>query len=165
VDAWEIRQLYYTIAPHLVRQVELCAQDRERGSGAMPILGVQGQGEGFVLGDREGLAGYGHLMPGRIGHWLTILIHPRAYGQVSKLLNYGLALLNYYPSYPVYCGVREYQGGVRAALTERGFRLISTHCCLVKHTTVRVTEPARNLVHALEQQARARTSAVSSGET
>jgi hypothetical protein len=61
--------------------------------------------------------------------------------------------------------VREYQAGVRMPLEDRGFRFLTTYCCLVKHTTVRVTEPARNLVQALEQRAKAQTSAVSPGKT
>ena len=112
-------------------------------------------GEGFVLEDEAGIAGYGHLMPGRIGHWLTTLIHPRAYDSAEKLLDYGLALLNYYPPNPVYCAVREYQGGLRAPLQDRGFRAVAVRCRTVKHTTVRVKEPARALVPALEKRAEA----------
>ena len=92
-------------------------------------------------------------MPGRVGHWLTILVHPRAYHSVEKLLDYGLALLNYYPPHPVYCAVREYQGELRAPLQDRGFAVIATRCHTVKHTTVRVKEPARALVPALEKRA------------
>ena len=113
----------------------------------------------------EKLSKYFFLLVQDMPLWLTVQVHPRACDQTGKLLDYGLALLNYYPPYPVYCEVREYQAGVRIPLEERGFHLLSTHCRLVKHTTVRVKEPARNLVHALEQRAEARTSAVSSGKT
>lgn len=164
-DAWDIKRLYDAVAPHLVRQVELSEEGPDQSGGYVSILGAQRQGEGFVLRDRDGVAGYGCLTPGRIGHWLTIQVHPRAYDQTGDLLDYGLALLNYYPPHPVYCQVREYQAGVRAPLMDRGFHLLSTYCCLVKHTMVWVKEPARNLVHALEKRAEARPSAVSSGKT
>ena len=113
------------------------------------------EGEGFVLEDQIGISGYGYLMSGRTGHWLTILVHPRAYDDTGKLLDYGLALLNYYPPHPVYCAVREYQGGTQAPLEDRGFRPISHQCHTVKHTTVRVKESARVLVPALEKHAEA----------
>ena len=103
-------------------------------------------------------------MSGRVGHWLSILAHPRAYDRVADLLDYGLALLNYYPAYPVYCGVREYQGGVRVPLEERGFELFQSQCHLVRHTMVRVKEPARGLVPALEKRVEAPTTTVSPTE-
>jgi hypothetical protein len=80
------------------------------------------------------------------------------------LLDYGLALLNYYPPYPVYCGVREYQGGVRVPLAQRGFALFSSQCLLVRHILVRVKEAARSLVPALEQRVEAPTTTVSPTE-
>ena len=100
-------------------------------------------------------------MAGRIGHWLHILVHKSAYDQASDLLDYGLALLNYYPPRPVYCGVREYQGGIRVPLEERGFHMFSTQCWLVRHTMARVKESARSLVPALEKRVEAPTTTVS----
>jgi hypothetical protein len=73
-------------------------------------------------------------------------------------------LLNYYPPYPVYCGVREYQGGVRVPLEDRGFKVFSTQCWLVRHTMARVKEPARGLVPALEKRVEAPTTTVSPTE-
>jgi hypothetical protein len=122
------------------------------------------QGEGFVLEDRNGTSGYGYLMSGRIGHWLHILVHSRAYDRAGDLLDYGLALLNYYPPLPVYCGVREYQGGVRVPLEERGFQMFSAQCCMVRHTMARVKKPALNLVPALEKRVEAPTTTLAPTE-
>jgi hypothetical protein len=122
------------------------------------------RGEGFVLIDQLGLAGYGHLRPGCVGHWLTLIVHSRAVDRTEALLDYGLALLNYYPAHPVYCAVRAYQGGIRMPLVARGFERISRQCRMVKHTTVRVTEPARNFVRALEKRAEAPTPTTSHTE-
>jgi hypothetical protein len=159
VDGWRINQLYRETAPHLVQQAE--ALTESKGIEAIRGSTAWENGEGFVLEDQRGISGYGYLMSGRTGHWLTILIHPRAYDETGKLLDYGLALLNYYPPHPVYCAVREYQGGIRAPLEERGFRPISRQCHTVKHTTVRVKEPARVLVPALEKHAEAPTPTIS----
>ena len=162
VDAWPISQLYRQVTPHLVQQAEILTGSRDHRAGFGPIAWEQG--EGFVSQEQGIITGYGHLMPGRTGHWLSILIQPQRYGHVDKLLDYGLALLNYYPPRPVYCSVREYQGGLRAPLIERGFKPISLQCRLVKHTTAWAKEPARNLVPALEQRAKAPTPTASQTE-
>lgn len=158
VDHWGINQLYRAITPHLVQQAE--SPTGHTGTEWLSGSITWSQGEGFVLEDQEGIAGYGHLMPGRIGHWLTLLLHPRAYKQIDRLLDYALALLNYYPPYPVYCAVRDYQGGIRVPLEERGFSPMSIQCRLVKHTTARVKEPVRGLVPALEKRVEAPTTTV-----
>jgi hypothetical protein len=160
-DLAGIHRLYAQITPRLVQQVESMT-----GIGTDWLCGPLdwSQGEGFVLEDKVGIAGYGYLMSGRIGHWLRILVHARAYERASDLVDYGLALLNYYPPLPVYCGVREYQGGVRVPLEERGFQMFSAQCRLVRHTMARVQEPARSLVPALEKRVEAPTTTVSPTE-
>ena len=155
IDAWQLNQLYRAAVPHLVQQAEALIGTEGIEAICSPIAWEQG--EGFVMEDETGIAGYGHLMPGRIGHWLTVMVHPRAYSRVEKLLDYGLALLNYYPPRTVYCAAREYQGGIRAPLEDRGFKAISLQSRLVKHTTVRVKETARNLVPGLDKRAEAPT--------
>jgi hypothetical protein len=161
-DSWQLGQLYRAITPHLVQQAESRGHTANIEWSCEPM--IWNQGEGFVLDDREGTAGYGHLISGHVGHWLNILIHPRAYDQAGDLIDYALALLNYYPPRPVYCAVREYQGGVRVPLETRGFDLFSAQCCLVRHTMGRVKEPARGLVPALEKRVEAPTTTVSSSE-
>lgn len=146
-DSAALARLYREVVPHLVQQAEALT-----GHGIEAICGPMSwdQGEGFILEDDARILGYGHLLSGNTGHWLSLLVHPDAYGQAERLLDYGLALLNYYPPLPVYCVVREYQGGVRVPLQDRRFTALSTYCRMVKHTTVRVTEPARTLVPTLD---------------
>jgi hypothetical protein len=162
IDRIEIHRLYSAITPHLVQLAEFPTGV----TGAYWPCGPmdRSQGEGFVLEDRDGIAGYGYLMSGRIGHWLHILVDSHAYDRASDLLDYGLALLNYYPPLPIYCGVREYQGGVRVPLQDRGFQAFSTQCLLVRHTMARVKNPARGLVPALEKRVEAPTTTVSPTE-
>jgi len=161
-DQWNIGQLYRQITPHRVQQAEMPTEEIT-GDWLCGPLGW-GQGEGFCLEDRHGIAGYGYLRSGRIGHWLSILVHPRSAERAGDLLDYGLALLNYYPPHPVYCGVREYQGGVRVPLAERGFTLFSSQSLLVRHIPIRVKEATRSLVPALEQRVEAPTTTVSPTE-
>jgi len=158
-DMGEIARLYRAVTPHLVQQAESPSEHTDVDWLCGP--GDWNQGEGLVLWDRIGIAGYGHLTPGRNAHWLSISVHSRAYDRAAELLDRCLALLDYYPTRPVYCAVREYQGGIAAPLEEREFALHSVQCRLVRHTTVRVTEPARSLVPALEKRVEAPTTTAS----
>jgi len=162
VDQWSIDQLYRQVTPRLVQQAE--APDGEMTGDRLSGPQGWGQGEGFCLEDRQGIAGYGYLRSGRTGHWLSILVHPRATERARELLDYGLALLSYYPPYSVYCNVRAYQGGVRAPLEDRGFEFFSSQCLLVRHLLIRVQETARGLVPALEKRVEAPTTTVSPTE-
>jgi hypothetical protein len=162
VDQWHINQLYRQVTPRLVQQAE--SLDGEMTGDRLCGPQGWGQGEGFCLEDQQGIAGYGYLRSGRVGHWLSILVHPRVAERSGELLDYGLALLSYYPPYPVYCSVREYQGGVRAPLQDRGFAPFSSQCLLVRHLLVRVQETARGLVPALEKRVEAPTTTVSPTE-
>jgi hypothetical protein len=56
-------------------------------------------------------------------------------------------------SQPLYCTVREYEGGIQALLEERRFAFVGACSLVVKHTTVHVREPHRKLVPALEKRA------------
>jgi hypothetical protein len=71
----------------------------------------------------------------------------------DEMLDHALYVLSNHPTQPVYCSVRDYQGGLQAPLEARGFSLVDTHSLLVKHTTVRVSESPRKLVTSLEQRA------------
>ena len=161
-DGWGIAQLYRATTPHLVQLAE-SPSEGVRTDWLCGPMGC-GLGEGFVLEDEAGMAGYGSLVSGRIGHWLRILVLSRAFDRSHELIDYGLALLDYYPPHTVYCGVREYQGGVRVPLEERGFELVSTVCQMVRHTTVRVKEPVRSLVPTLEKRIEAPTTTLSPTE-
>ncbi len=162
-EGWAVDQLYQALTPHLVQQAEWIGRLQNDRGRYRPL--AHSHGEGFILPDEQGVAGYGYLAPGPSGHWLTLMVHPRAYDRADRLVNYSLALINYYPPRPVYCVVRHYQGGVRAPLKACGFQPISTQCCLVKHTAVRVAETSRGLVPALENRVQAPTATVSTGET
>lgn len=150
LDSWGLSQLYVAIAPRLVQQAEnLLGAGEESQLLDWPGLGRR---EGYILEDKGEIIGYLQLWLGQLGHWLRIFLHPRAYEQVGRLLDHGLACWQRYPRRPLYCAVREYQGGLREPLEERGFRFFASQSVLVKHTTVRVQEPVRRLVPALEKR-------------
>ena len=107
--------------------------------------------------DKGEVIGYLRMRQGQIGHWLEMLLHPQAYERADELIVQSLSLLAEYPPRPIYCCLPRYQGGLRAPLEAKGFQLFASQCAMVKHTTVRVKEPALKLVPALEKRAEAAT--------
>jgi len=159
VDAWALQRLYANVAPRLVQQAEsLGERGWERSSVDWPL---RARSEGYVLEDNGEIVSYVLFRDGRIGHWMRILLHPQAYDRAAEVIQHGLAFLSYYPPCPIYCSVREYEGGLRAPLQDWGFEPFGSQAILVKHTTVRIKEPARKLVPALDKRAEAATPTMS----
>jgi hypothetical protein len=154
-DSWGLQGLYASVAPRLVQQAEnLTTRDWETPPG--PWLG-QARRESYVLESQGEIIGYLRIRQGQIGHWSEMLLHPQAYERADELVVQLLSLLAEYPHRPIYCCLRRYQGGMRAPLETRGFQPFASQCVMVKHTTVRVKEPALKLVPALETRAEAAT--------
>jgi len=106
---------------------------------------------GFI-DPRGRLLGFSHVLRGRRGSWLRVMTHPEAHEVATEMVDDALGMLSRYPSRPVYCTVRDYQGGMQAPLEERGFSLADTHSLLAKHTTVRIGESRRKLLASLEKR-------------
>jgi len=154
-DSWRLQGLYATVAPRLVQQTEnLTAKKWRATPGPWPRRTKR---EGYVLEDKGEIIGYLRIRKGQTGHWLEMLLHPQAYDRADELVAQSLSLLAEYPPHPVYCCLRRYQGGLRVPLEARGFQPFASQCVMVKHTTVRVKEPALKLVPALEKRAEAAT--------
>jgi hypothetical protein len=159
VDAWALQRLYANVAPRLVRQAEsLGERGWERSSVDWPL---RARSEGYVLEDNGEIVSYLLFSSGRIGHWMRILLHPQAYDRADEVIQHGLAFLSHYLPRPIYCSVREYEGGLRTPLQDWGFEPFGSQAILVKHTTVRIKEPARKLVPALDKRAEVATPTVS----
>jgi hypothetical protein len=159
VDAWALQRLYANVAPRLVQQAEsLGERGWERSSIDWPL---RARSEGYVLEDNGEIVSYLLFRGGRIGHWMRILLHPQAYDHADEVIQHGLAFLSHYPPCPIYCNVREYEGGLRTPLQNWGFEPFGSQAILVKHTTVRIKKPARKLVPALDKRAEAATPTMS----
>jgi hypothetical protein len=159
VDAWALQRLYANVAPRLVQKAEsLGERGWERSSVDWPL---RSRSEGYVLEDNGEIVSYLLFSGGRIGHWMRMLLHPQAYDRADEVIQHGLAFLSHYPPCPIYCSVREYEGGLRAPLQDWGFEPFGSQAILVKHTTVRIKEPARKLVPALDKRAEAATPTMS----
>ena len=159
VDAWALQRLYASVAPRLVRQAESLG---ERGWERSSVdWRLRARSEGYVLEDNGEIVSYLLFSDGRIGHWMRILLHPQAYDRANEVIQHGLAFLSHYSPCPIYCSVREYEGGLRTLLQDWGFEPFGSQAILVKHTTVRIKKPVRKLVPALDKRAEAATPTMS----
>lgn len=158
-DAIALQQLYTAVASRLVRQAEsVTGQYRPCPPDVWPAIVAR---QGYALEKSGEIVGCLTVRSGRIGHWLYVLLHPQAYDHAGDLVAHGLAMLRDALPAPIYCGVREYQGGLRAVLEDLGFALFVSRALMVKHTTVRVTDSVRTLVPALDKRAEVTTPTVS----
>lgn len=162
-DTIALQQLYTAVAPRLVQQAEnVSVQGRLCPPDVWPAANER---QGYVLEKQGEVVGSLTVRAGRVGHWLYVLLHPQAYDHAGDLLAHGLAALRDAPLGPIYCGVREYQGGLRAILEDLGFSLFVSRALMVKHTVVRVTDPVRKLMPALDKRIEVTTPTVSTANS
>ncbi len=158
-DNLGIKRLHAAIAPRLVQQAEDPTQEQESDWLNGWLTGDKDRE--YVLEEDAEITGYLRVSRGSAGHWLRILLHPNSYDRAEALIEHGLAAVRESTSTPVYCSVREYQGGLRVPLEEKGFQPFARQALLVKHTTVWVKEPLKKLVPVLEKRVEVSTPTVS----
>jgi hypothetical protein len=147
-DSWGVQRLYAAVSPRLVEQIEGSA--RGQWEIRRSLWGSQGKRKGYVVEEQGEIMACLQLRRGRQGSWLKILLHPQAYDWADSLLQQGLHLPGVWSKGPLYCSIRDYEGGVRATLDEFGFQLFARQAVMVKHTTVWAKEPLPRLLPALE---------------
>lgn len=142
-DGWALQRLYAAYTPRLVQQAE----------GMMNGDAWPGRDTGadltFVLEKRGEIIGAVTLEMGETGHWLRLQGNAQEIGPMKTLLLCGLKALP--PAQPVYCAVRDYQGGLRALLLDLSFRPFATWSRLVRYTVAWAKEPVLKTVPALER--------------
>lgn len=158
-DTIALQQLYAAVASKQAQQAEntpgqSCFHPQNLGPST-------DHRQSFVLEKNGEIVGCLTIRPGRIGHWLYVLLHPRAYDLASSLLAQGLTTAYKLASRPIYCGVRDYQGGLRVVLENMGFQHFLSRAFVVKHTTVRATDLVKALRPALDKRAEVTTPTVS----
>jgi hypothetical protein len=100
-----------------------------------------GAEEGVDLDRHGAVAGAWRLVRGRRGHWLRLVADHQA--DLARLIDDALGQVPERPGAPwVYAAARGYEPQLNLALRENGFLPIGGRFRLVKHSTVRVLEPA-----------------------
>jgi hypothetical protein len=150
-DSLDMRWLWHRVTPRAVQQAE--EPGSARATPASTEVAVSDSERHFVLrGVGEQLQGCLSMLVRPRGVWLRLIADADAGDSAAEVLDHGLAAIED-RARPVYCAVRDYEGGVRGLLDDRGFAPGDTYSLLVKYTTVRVREPLRKLVPALEKGA------------
>lgn len=138
-----VQKLCVAVTPQRVRQME---------GGIAVATGRARMGRRYVLPGQNGsdLAAALDVVRGIQAHWLRMVLHPDARQQAETLVRQGLGVLGDPAGKPVYCNVRQYESGVRAALTAAGFEPFATRTLMVKHTVAWSKAPLQELVPALK---------------
>jgi hypothetical protein len=105
----------------------------------------------YVWREDADILAHVRMVLGERGHWLRLLLEPTADGLADRMLADSLNLLPSRPARPVYCAVREYEGGVQGALHALGFEPLASEVLMAKQMTVRARVPVNNLSPALEK--------------
>ncbi len=137
-----IQRLCVAITPQRVRQAE---------GGIAVMAGGDRNCRRYVLpGEDDDLQAAIILYSGGLAHWLRVLVHPESQPVADPLVRWGLAMMAGGPPKPVYCNVRQYESGVRAALAVAGFEPYATRSLMVRHTVAWVKATSQELVPVLK---------------
>ena len=144
-DAWALQRLYAANTPRLVQQ----ADGKTNGDA---WAGREANADfAFVIEHKGDVTGAVQVETGEMGHWLRLQGNTQETEQMKSLLLRGLQVLAQHPALPVYCAVRDYQGGLCALLADLGFQPFATWNRLIRYTVARVKEAALKTVPALER--------------
>lgn len=166
-DAFPLLQLYSTVTPKNVQHAEgLRARDwdqRAKGSVWTRVAGLGGQsapGQGWVVERDMRMVAWLRLQRLADGTQMDVLVHPEYPDLVEPLLRFGAHTAGLLNRGPLYCPVRDYQGGIVGTLELLGFHPKASQSLLVKQTVVHVLQ--RRLMPALRSVPRGTVAGVMS---
>jgi hypothetical protein len=141
-----IQKLCVAITPQRVRQAE---------GGIAIAAGMERHCQHYVLPgeDDDDLVAVLSICIGGQARWLRLLVHPDARDVTDALVRRALAIMVSHPAHPVFCNVRQYEGGVRVALEAAGFEPYAARALMVKHTLAWSKTAAPELAAALKGSA------------
>jgi hypothetical protein len=150
-DLWWLRRLTSLYTPLPVQHAEGLV-DSEEPSDIPRAWWELTHEQSHVLVESGDIQGGVQLVRGRRGHWLHLHGNPADTDTMGCLVRHGLQAAAGSRK-PVYCALRDYQGGLRAILGDQGFQLLSRRSRLAKQMTVpaRARERSRVPSFAVEQ--------------
>jgi hypothetical protein len=141
-----IQKLCVAITPQRVRQAE---------GGISIASGMERHCQHYVLPreDSPDLVAVLSTCVGGQARWLRLLVHPDARDVTDALVRRALAMMEGGSALPVFCNVRQYEGGIRAGLEAAGFEQYAVRALMVKHTLAWSKTTAPELATALQSSA------------
>jgi hypothetical protein len=149
-DAQILRRLRTSLIPRPVQHAEGGTHAEKDPASLLPWWKSR-EIEEYVWNEGADIQAYVRIVVGQHGHWLRVLLEPAAAVHADSVLSESLSLLSSHPARPVYCAVREYEGGVQGALDALGFEPLASEVLMVKQIAVRARVPVNNLSPALEK--------------
>lgn len=135
-DVWWLRRLYGIYTPMPVQHSEGLNDGVSPTALSLAWWELADQ-QGYVLSEGNDIVGAVQMVSGRGGHWMLLYGDPGNAPQMAALVRQGLSVVAG-KRRPVYCAVRDYQGGLRATLHDAGFEPFARRARLVKHVALRV---------------------------
>lgn len=152
-DAWNVLRLYSAVTPRNVQHAE-AMRTTEGTLGKLDDWWENLNGTSYIFERPEtgvnSLTGIVRITRGRLGSWARLHLHPDAQRYADEMVAEMIALVSKTRARPIYVGVRDYEGGIRAALESAGFEWQIERSHMVKHTTVRVRVPVPWLAPVFE---------------
>jgi hypothetical protein len=133
-DRVAIHNLYHSLVPALVQQVELPPTP---------------DGHGLVYWANGDVLGYLDVRQGPNGTWVQPYFHPAA-NLSDQVISYSLERFKPSQSRPLFICVRSYQGGVGNSLQRLGFEPCSDQAVMVKRLAAGVHQTAKKPLPALD---------------
>lgn len=149
-DSWNILRLYSALTPRPVQQAEGMLSPEDT-LGKLGDWWEPPSGSGYVYVQDGELLGVVRILRGRLASWMHLYLHPQTSAEADALVGEAIALASKTRPRTMYCSVRDYEGGIRAALEGAGFTSELRRALMVKHTTVRVKEAVPWLAPVMEK--------------
>jgi hypothetical protein len=148
-DAWNVLRLYAAVTPRVVQHAE-AMRTTEDALGKLEDWWENSNGVSYLFERNEQLTGIVRITRGRLASWVRLHLHPDASQFADEIIGEMIALVSKTRTRPIYVGVRDYEGGIRAPLQAAGFVWQMERSLMVKHTTVRVRVPVSWLAPVFE---------------
>lgn len=140
-DAWNVLRLYTAVTPRNVQHSE-AMRTTEGALGTLADWWENSNGTSYLFERPDGginsLTGIVRVTRGRLGSWVRLHLHPDAHQYADEMVAEMIVLVSKLRARPIYVGVRDYEGGIRAALESAGLEWQMERSHMVKHTTVRM---------------------------
>lgn len=148
-DAWNVLRLYAAVTPRAIQHAE-AMRTTEGALGKLEDWWENSNGVSYLFERNEQLTGIVRITRGRLASWVRLHLHPDMLQYADEMISEMIALVSKTRTRPIYVGVRDYEGGIRAGLQAAGFEWQMLRSLMVKHTTVRVRVPVPWLAPVFE---------------
>ncbi len=130
-DHWQLKRFYTQYTPQLVQLAEGAMGGENKPPFLTDVEWASVQSYALVKGGE--ISGVVQVLSGRDGHLLRLWGDTMNSAYMARLLNWGIAVASRRSLQPVYCTVRDYQGGLQPLLEELGFEHVGRRVRLVKY--------------------------------